>query len=159
MSRGESVFQAMGAAGILRDVATDAADRLRRGVGCVEIFLRRYAAGDIEIDDSGFGDYTRVGQVNFEDAVHARQADDDAVFDRERAAAQAGSRAARDKRDAFTMADAEDRLDLLRGFGEQHTKWHDAKIRQRIAFIGVEFFGGGNQAARTDNSAQFLNDA
>ena len=57
------------------------------------------------------------------------------------------------------MADAEDRLDLLGGVGEQHTERHDAKIRQRVAFIGMELFGGSNEAARTDNSAQFLNDA
>jgi hypothetical protein len=57
------------------------------------------------------------------------------------------------------MADTEDRLDLPCGFREQHAEWHDAKICQGIAFIGMKFFGGGNQASRTDNGAQFLNDA
>ena len=36
----ESVFEAMRAAGVLGNVAADAAHRLRRRVGGVEIFLR-----------------------------------------------------------------------------------------------------------------------
>ena len=57
------------------------------------------------------------------------------------------------------MTHTQDGLDLLGGFGEQHAERHDTEIRQRVAFVGVQLFGGSNQAARTDNSAQFLNDA
>jgi len=46
----KAVLQAMRAAGIFRDVSADAADRLRRRIGRVEIFLRRDATGDVEIE-------------------------------------------------------------------------------------------------------------
>ena len=84
---GEAVFEAVGAAGVFGDVAADAADGLRRGIGSVEIALREDARGDVEIDDAGFDDDAGVGEIDFEDAVHAREADDDAVFYGERAAA------------------------------------------------------------------------
>src|ERR1700730_5823355 len=91
VGRGESIFQAVGAAGVLGDVAANAADGLRRRVGRVEIFLWRDAAGDVEIDDAGFDDHAGVGEVDVEDVVHAGQADDHAVFDGQGAAAQAVS--------------------------------------------------------------------
>jgi hypothetical protein len=84
---GETVFEAVGAAGVFGDVATDATDGLRRGIGGVEIALRRDAGGDVEIDDAWLDDDASVGEIDFEDAVHAREADDDAVFHGERAAA------------------------------------------------------------------------
>ena len=77
----------MGAAGVFSDVATDAADGLGGGVGSVEIALREDAGGDVEIDDAGLDDYASVREIDFEDAVHAREADDDAVFDRKRTTA------------------------------------------------------------------------
>lgn len=77
----------MGAARVFGYVAADAADGLRRGIGSVEIALREDARGDVEIDDAGFDDHAGVGEIDFEDAVHAREADDDAVFYGERAAA------------------------------------------------------------------------
>jgi len=84
---GEAVFQAVGAAGVFGDVAADAADGLRGGVGGVEIVMRGDAVRDVEIDDAGLDDDASVGEIDFEDAVHAREADDDAVFYGERTAA------------------------------------------------------------------------
>ena len=84
---GEAVFETVGAAGVFGDVAADAADGLRGGVGGVEIALWEHAGGYVEINDAGFDDHAGVGEIDFEDAIHAREADDDAVFDGERAAA------------------------------------------------------------------------
>jgi len=61
--------------------------RIRRG----EILVRLDAAGHIEIDHAGFDDYARVRQVHFQNAIHAREADDHTVFNRQRTAAQAGA--------------------------------------------------------------------
>ena len=118
----KAVLQAMRAAGIFGDVAADAADRLRGGIGRVEIALRLDAAGDVQIDDAGLDDDAGVGEIDFEDAVHAREADDDAVFDGQRAAAQAGAGAARDEGDLFAMADADDGLDLCGGSREEERR-------------------------------------
>ncbi len=77
----------MGATRVFGYVAADAADGLRGGVRGVEIALRENAYGDVEIDDPWLYDDAGVGEINFEDAVHASEADDDAVFHGERAAA------------------------------------------------------------------------
>jgi len=84
---GKAVFQAVCAARVFGDVAANAADGLRGRIGGVEIALRLDAGGHVEIDDAGLDDDSGVGKIDFEDAVHAREADDDAVFDRERATA------------------------------------------------------------------------
>ena len=125
---GESVFEAMRAAGIFGDVAADAARGLRRGIGGVEIALREDAGGDVEIDDAGLDDDAGVGEIDFEDAVHAREADDDAVFDGERAAAEAGAGAAGDEGSFFAMAEAENGLDFGGGVGEEDGLGHGAEV-------------------------------
>ncbi len=84
---GEAVFEAVGAAGVFGNVAADAADGLRGGIGRVEIALREDARGDVEIDHAGLDDDAGIGEIDFEDAVHAGETDDDAVFYGERAAA------------------------------------------------------------------------
>ncbi len=136
---GEAVFEAMRAAGIFGDIAADAARGLRRGIGRVEIALRLDAVGDVEIEDAGLDDDAGVGEIDFEDAVHAREADDDAVFDGERAAAEAGAGAARDEGNFFAMAEAENGLDFGGGVGEKNGARHGAEIGEGVAFVGVEF--------------------
>jgi hypothetical protein len=45
------------------------------------------ADGNVEIDYAGLDGDAGVGEIDFEDAIHAGEADDDAIFDGERAAA------------------------------------------------------------------------
>ena len=52
-----------------------------------KIAVRLNVRGDIEIDDAGFDDDASVGKIEFENAIHAGETDDDTVFDGERAAA------------------------------------------------------------------------
>ena len=141
---GESIFEAVRAAGIFRDVAADAADGLRRRIGGVEILAGKNAGGDVGVDDAGLDGGARVFKVDFEDAVHAGEADDDAVFNRERAAAESGAGAASHERNFFAMAEADDGLDLFGGVGEKNGLRHNAEIGEGVAFVGVEFFGGGD---------------
>src|ERR1700733_5481502 len=97
--RRESIFQAMRAAGIFGDVAADAAHRLRRRIGRVEVSVRRDGGGNIEIDYARLDDNARIRNVHFKDAIHSRQGDDDSVFDWESATAESSTRTARDERD------------------------------------------------------------
>lgn len=91
MRRGETVFQAMCAARIFRDVSADRTNRLRRRIRRVEIILVSDTGSDVQIDDAGFDGNPRIWQIDFQNAIHARQADDDPVLDRQSPAAQAGS--------------------------------------------------------------------
>ena len=128
MRGGEAIFEAMRAAGVFGDVAADAARGLRGRIGGVEIALGEDASGDVEIEDAGLDGDAGVGEIDFEDAVHAREADDDAVFHGERAAAEAGAGAAGYEGDVFAMAEAEDGLDLGGGGGEEDGLGHGAEI-------------------------------
>ena len=152
---GEAVFQAMRAAGIFRDVAADAARGLRRGIGRVEIALRENARGDVKIDDAGLDGDASVREIDFEDAVHARETDDDAVFYGERAAAEAGAGASRYEGNFFAMAEAKDGLDFGGGVGEKHGAGHGAEIGEGVAFVGVELVGGSDEMAGADDLAEF----
>ena len=158
MSGGETVFQAMRAPRIFRDVSADSANGLRRRIGGIKIFLRLDDAGDVEIEDAGFDDDAGVRDVDFKDAIHAHEAEDDAVRDGERAAAQARAGATRDEGNFFAVADADDGLDLLSGRRKQHSAGHDAKIGEAVAFVGVELFGGRNEAAAAHNGAELIED-
>src|SRR2546427_13231096 len=92
----KAILETMRAAGFFRDVAADAADGLGRRVRRIEVFLRLDASGDIQIDDARFDDDARIRKIDFEDTIHAREADYNSVFDGKRAAAQARARPARD---------------------------------------------------------------
>jgi len=73
-------------------------------------------------------------KINLEDAIHSRQADDDSVFNGQRAAAQAcPPEAARNEGDSFTVTDSNNRLNLFRGIWQQDRARHDAEIGQAVA--------------------------
>src|SRR6266404_376909 len=120
MRGGKSIFQAMRATRIFRHVPTNAANRLRRRIGRIKIFLRRDAIGDIKIYYAGLHSYAGIRKIHFKDFVHAGQADYDAVFYGEGAAAEPGAGAAGYEGNFFAVADANNFLDLLGGIGEQY---------------------------------------
>jgi hypothetical protein len=102
------------------------------------------ADGNVEIDYAGLDGDAGVGEIDFEDAIHAGEADDDAIFDGERAAAEAGAGAAGYEGDVFAMAEAEEGLDFGGGIGEEYGARHGAEIGEGVAFVGVEFVGGSD---------------
>ena len=122
---GEAVLQAVRAAGVLGDVAANRADDLARRVGRVVAAERRDPPRDLEVGDARLDDDPQVGDVDVEDAVEPRQADEHAVGDRQRAAGQAGAVPARDERHAVAPAQPDDRLHLLGRLGQ-----HDRRRRR-----------------------------
>ena len=157
MGDGEAVLQAMRAAGVFRHVAADGAHRLRRGIGRIEVAVCRDALRNMRIDDARLNDHVAVGDVHFKDAIHARQADDNTARGRQRASAEAGARAAADKRNPMPRADAHHGLNF-RGAARQHYRaGKHAEIRQAVAFIGLQLALPGNQAVRSDGGLEFGN--
>ena len=148
MRGGKSILQAVCAAGILRHVAADAANALRRWVGRIEVAVRGHGFRNVRIDDAGLDDNALVGDIDFQDAIHAGEADDDSALRWQRAAAQSGPRSTRDKRNAVLGADANDGLDLLGAARKHNGVRHGAEVGQAIALIGLELVRLGNQAAR-----------
>ena len=109
---GEAVLEAVCAARVLGDVAADRAHLLRGRIGRVEEAVARDGARDVEVRHARLDDDLAAVDVDREHAVHPRERDDDPVRDRERAAREPRSRAARDEGDALLVADADDRLHL-----------------------------------------------
>ena len=114
------------------------------------------AASHVEIDDTRFDHNARIGNIHFKDVIHARQAEDNAVFDGKRAAAQAGAGTARDEWDFFAMADAQDGLNLLGGVRKQHGARENAEIGEPITFVGAEFLRRRDEAAFSDDGTKLV---
>ena len=112
---GEAVLEAVRAAGVLGDVAADRADLLARGIGRVVVAERRDLPRDLEVGHAGLDRDALVRDVDVEDAIEARQRDDDAAGHRQRAARQPGAVAARDERHLRPRAELDDGLHLSRG--------------------------------------------
>jgi hypothetical protein len=79
----EPVFQAMGAAGIFRDVATDRADQLARRIGSVVVAVGRDPSRHIEVDDAWLHGDALVGDVDIDDSIESREADQHTVRQRQ----------------------------------------------------------------------------
>ena len=134
---GQAVFQAVHAAGILRDVAADRAGDLRAGIGRVVEALVLDRLGDAEVGDAGLHPGAAVGVVDLEHPVELGHAEQDRVADRHRAARQRGAGAARHDLDLMVLAVAQDGGDLLDRLGQHDDQRHLAVGRQRVAFVGA----------------------
>jgi hypothetical protein len=80
------------------------------------------------------------------------------VLYRQRPAAQAGPRSARDEGNFFAMADADDPLHLFRRHGQQHGQRRDAKVGQPVALVGAQLGVFGDQTP-TKDGAELAEDA
>lgn len=154
----KSVLQTVRSPGVLGNIPADAADRLRGRVRGIKVSLWLDPAGNVQIDHPGFHNHPRILKVNFENAIHPRQANDNAVENRQRSAAQARSRTAGDKGNALSMTDADNRLQLGSIGGQQDREGHDAKIRQPVAFVGVQLFRRTDEAGRTNDRSKLFED-
>ncbi len=82
MRRGEAVLETVCAAGVFGEIAADGADDLRGGVGRVEEASAANELCDLRVGDARLDRDERVFEVDGGDAVHAREADDDAAGSR-----------------------------------------------------------------------------
>ena len=104
----EPVFEAMHAAGILGDIAADRAGDLARRIGRVIEAQALHGVGDAEIGHAGLSDDAAIGDIDLEDLVELAHAEKNAVGERQGAARERGSGAARDDLDLVRGAIAHD---------------------------------------------------
>ena len=81
-----------------------------------------------------------IAFVELQQAVHSRERDDDAALDRHGAAAEPGSRAARDDRFAAIAGDLHDRAHITRRIRKHHGRRHSA-FRVGVERIDRQIFG------------------
>src|SRR5205814_2020317 len=98
-----------------------------------------------------------VSDVDLEDLVHPREAEDDAARARDGPAAQSGTGAARDDGHAFFRRQLDDARDVVRRL------WKDHRLRQRtlntaIVLIEHEVFSAGEDCVASDDLAESPDD-
>ena len=100
--------------------------------------MRRGRLRDVQVDDAGLHDRNPILGIDGENAVHPLHLDDDSAFHRHRAAAQAGSRAARKKRKAIFIRNANDLRDLFGGLRKNNSVRLVFEKRESVAFVDEE---------------------
>ena len=142
--RGQSVFEAVHPAGILRHIAADGAGDLRGRVGRVVEAAMGNRLGDREIGHARLHHGDPVGEIDLADAVEPRHPEQHAVTQRQGPAGQRGAGPAGNHLDPVGMAIAEHARHLVDGSRQHH---HHGKLAiggETVGFIGPHLALGGN---------------
>ena len=153
-----AVFQAVGAAGIHRDVAGNGAGKLTGGIGRIEEAAFGDIAADGKIGDAGLDPNETVVVIGFQHLVHAGNPDDDGIGGGKRATCQRGAGTARNDRQAHFAADAQNRGNLVRAAWQAHGQRRAAIGGQRIAFVGKRLFRIVDNAILADRGLKRCDD-
>ena len=114
----DAVGEAVGAAGVLGNVAADRAGPLTRRVrGEIEAVFGGFVS-QVQVDDAGFDYRDPVDRVDLQYLRHAREGQHDTAALRDGAAAEARAGAARNDGHFATVADLHHGRDLGRGRGQ-----------------------------------------
>src|ERR1700683_5657816 len=140
MIRCNAVSQRMRAAGIFRHVAADGAALL---AGRIRSELKagvRDGHAEVRVHHSGLYDGALIFDVNFQNAIHARENYKDAALSREGPAGEAGTGAASYNGDLIAICDLDDAEDIFR------VAWEDYAVRacdfdRAVIFVQQQFFG------------------
>jgi hypothetical protein len=138
---GGAVAEAVGAAGVLRHVATDGAGLLAGRVGRVVEAVPGDGGADVQVDDSRLHHGDPVLRVDLQDAVHTGGDDDDAAVAGDGAAGEAGAGPARRDRRLISAGDSHHFRDLLRAVRKDHGL-RQAALYCRVVLVDYEVLGG-----------------
>lgn len=81
-----------------------------------------------------------IFEVDFEDAIHACERNDDAAVARERAARKAGASAASDKRNVMAIGDFND-TNYVRGVARENDAVRASDFYRAVVFVKKQIFG------------------
>ncbi len=135
---GETVFEAVHAARILRHVAADGAGDLRGGIGRVVETRGLDGAGDGEVGDPRLGTDGAVLVVDGEDAIEPGHDEQHAVSERQRTARERGAGASRHHLDAPRATVAQHFRHLARGLGKNRDQRRAAVGGKPVALVGLQ---------------------
>ena len=121
----------MRAARVGRDVSSDGASPLARGIGDVVETVRLERLAQRQVDDAGLDHRPQVVDVDLEDAIHPGEGDNDTALNRNGAAGEATGPGARRDRHPGVGADLDNLCHLLCRTGD------DDDVRQRRLRAGV----------------------
>ena len=138
---GHAVFQAMHAAGILRDIAADRAGDLRRRIGRIVKSGIGHRLADGQIGHAGLGHHGAVVEIDLADALEFAQAQQHRIGQRQRAAGQRGAGAARHHLDALLEAIFQNLRNLFGGVRQHHDHRRLAIRHQAVGLVRHHFSG------------------
>src|SRR5579863_4082599 len=102
-------------------------------------------AGDVEIHDSWLNDGALIFEVEFENAIHAREDEHQSAGTCERATGEPGAGAATENRDVMLRGDPDDLRDFG-GCGRENNYIGAAFFDGAVVFVEDEIFGAGENS-------------
>ncbi len=151
---GQSVLQAMHAAGILGDVAADGAGNLTARVGRVIQAERRGGLADRQVAHAALDDGRAGQRIHRQDFIESRERDRDSEAVRERAARKSRARAARHHGDSQPVTGAQRRRELFLVRRQRDDHGQHPKGRQTVAFVGLSLLAAREQDGRRQHLGQ-----
>jgi hypothetical protein len=154
MVNGETVLQAVRAAGVFRHVAANRAHLLTGRIRRVVKAMRGDLTCDLEIGDAGLDGDTAVRNVDIENTIQSRETDEQPAWNRQRPSRQSAAVATRHERDVMTMAEAHHRLHLFGRRWEDDGRRSVTEVRKPITLVGQKFQWFGDHSGVADDAAQ-----
>ena len=154
---GHAVFQAARAAGVAGDVPADGRMADAGWVGRVEQPEFFHRSLQVRGDDAGFDVDGGIVLVDLQDAVHARQAQDDPTLEGHRGGRQPGAHAARHHRDALAGGQLHHLADLF-GRARQDDHIRAMLFEGAIVAVDSQVFRRGQHAILADDFFELCDD-
>jgi hypothetical protein len=154
-----AVLQRVRAARVLGGVPAERARELARRIRRVEQPVRSGRLAELGVHHAGLDHRDAVFGVDAEDAVHPRALDHDAPLERDRAARQPRSRAARHERHAVRAAGAHHARDLGLVARQHHRARQRAVNGEPVRLVNEQVLGPREHALVADDRAQRRDDA
>jgi hypothetical protein len=137
---GDAVSESVRAASVFRYVSADGAGALAGGIGREVESGVGDGGGQIRIDDAGLDNGPLIFDVEFEDAIHARERNDDAAVSGERAAGEAGAGTASDDGNVMAIGDFDD-ADDVGGVTREDDAVGASDFDGAVVFVEEQIFG------------------
>ena len=153
---GHAVLEAMSAAGVEGDVAADGANQRAGGVGREVQLVRCSGHRYLGVHHARLDHGNPLGGVQPQNAGQAVERDDDAVRHGQRATGQTGAAPARDKGEPLLVAEADQGDHFIRGLRDSNGQRSRAKGGQRVALIGGQVLGPGQQPVGREQGSQAM---
>jgi len=155
---GDSVSEGMRAPGIFRNVAADGAGFLTGGIGSEVKAVRFDGAGKVRVDQTGLDGSTLIFEVDFQDAVHAREGDHDAAGAGKGASGKAGACATTDDGSVAVGSEFDDTGDLFRG-GGKNDRFGPAFFHRSVIFVKEQVLGSVQDSVVANEPLKFASES
>jgi hypothetical protein len=150
---GYAVGERVRAAGVFGDVAADGGGFLAGRVGREIEAGVLDRAGDVEIDDAGLDDGALIFEIDFEDAIHAREDEHESAGAGECAAGESGAGAAAEDRGVVSGGEFYD-LGDFGGRGREDDGVGAAFFDRAVIFVEDEIFGAVQDGVGSEKPLQ-----